>query len=249
MPGTFRSSVYRPLPVTNLKSSRRRNGWPTYLIAVASAMAVCLRCQRCNCAHDVGIAGAAADVAGEVVTDFALGRMRVVFEQQADAHDHPRRAEAALQCVVLMERRLYRMQCATTRRQAFDGRDRRSIRHYGKHRAGFDGLSVDIDGAGAALRRVATDMGSCEAEIVSQQMDQQFSGFDRSALNDAIDVDGHDVMLFIGFNHLFLRLASRVMGCPLMRGGCRRYRSPRRSEVELRCRRLSCEEPAASLQP
>src|SRR6266436_7798190 len=76
-----------------------------------------------------------------------------------------------------------------------------------------------------------------------------FSGFDRSALNDAIDVDGHDVMLFIGFNHLFLRLASRVTGCPLMRGGCRRYRSPRRSEVELRCRRLSCEEPAASLQP
>src|SRR6266436_10300512 len=144
MPGTFRSSVYRPLPVTNLKSSRRRNGWPTYLIAVASAMAVCLRCQRRNCAHDVGIAGAAADVAGEVVTDFALRRIRVLLEQLADAHDHPRRAEAALQSVVLMECGLNRMQRAAARRQTFDGRDRCPVCHHGKHRAGFDCLSVDI---------------------------------------------------------------------------------------------------------
>ena len=132
--------------------------------------------------------------------------MRVLLEQLADAHDHPRRAEAALQCVVLMESRLYRMQCATARRQTFDGRDRRSIRHHGKHRTGFDGLPVDIDGAGAALRRIATDMGSCKAEIVSQQMDQQLSCFDRSGLtDDAIDVDGHHVVLFIGIDHSFLR--------------------------------------------
>src|SRR5713101_4823258 len=165
MPGALMSSVYRPLPVTNLKSSCRRNGWPTYLIAVASVMAVCLRRQRCNCAHDIGIAGAAADVAGEVVTDFALRWMRILLEQLADAHDHPRRAEAALQCVVLMERSLNRMQRAAARRQTFDGRDRRPVCHHGENRTGFDGLSVDIDGAGAALRRVATDMGPCETEI------------------------------------------------------------------------------------
>src|SRR6266853_3834030 len=208
MPGALMSSVYRPLPVTNLKSSRRRNGWPTYLIADASVMAMRLRGEGFNRAHDVAVAGTAADVAGQVVADFALGRVRILREQLADRHDQRRRAEDALQGVVLMERRLNRMQCAAWR-ETFDRRDPGSVGHHSENRTGFDGLSIDIDGAGAALRRVATDMGSCEAEIVSQQMDQQFSGFDRSALNDAIDVDGHDVMLFIGFNHLFLRLASR----------------------------------------
>ena len=116
--------------------------------------------------------------------------MRVLLEQLADAHDHPRRAEAALQRVVLMESRLYRMQCATARRQTFDGRDRRSIRHHGKHRTGFDGLPVDIDGAGAALRRIATDMGSCKAEIVSQQMDQQLP----SAITQVTELEARELL-------------------------------------------------------
>jgi len=29
--------------------------------------------------------------------------------------------------------------------------------HHSENRTGFDGLSIDIDGAGAALRRVATE--------------------------------------------------------------------------------------------
>src|SRR5712671_1634260 len=100
MPGTFRSSVYRPLPVTNLKSSRRRNGWPTYLIALASVMTMRLRGEGLSCAHDVGVTGTAADVAGELVADFAFRRILVFLEQLAHRHDHPRRAEAALQGVM-----------------------------------------------------------------------------------------------------------------------------------------------------
>ena len=126
-----------------------------------------LRGKGFNRAHDVAVAGTAADIAGEVVADFALGRVRVLLEQVADSHDHPRRAEAALQGVVLMKGRLNRMQCAAWR-ETFDRRDRGSVGHHSENRTGFDGLSIDIDGAGAALRRVATDMGSGEAEIVSQ---------------------------------------------------------------------------------
>src|SRR6266849_424352 len=204
MPGALMSSVWRPLPVTNLKSSRRRNGWPTYLIAVASVMAMRLRGKGFNRAHDVAVAGTAADIAGEAVADFALGRVRVLLEQVADSHDHPRRAEAALQGVVLMEGRLNRMQCAAGR-ETFDRRDPGSVGHHSENRAGFDGLSIDIDGAGAALRRVATDVGSCKAEIVSEQMNQKFARFDRRGLTHAIDVDCHDVMSFSGVNHSFLR--------------------------------------------
>src|SRR5882757_2358710 len=175
MPGALMSSVYRPLPVTNLKSSRRRNGWPTYLIAVASVMAMRLRGEGLNRAYDVGVAGTAADIAGEVMANFALGRVGVLGEQLPDRHDHAGRAEAALQGVVLMEGRLNRMQSAAAGREPFDRRDRRTVRHHGENRTGLDRLSIDIDGAGAALRSVAADMGSCEAEIVSKQMNQKFA--------------------------------------------------------------------------
>src|SRR5712672_1072404 len=159
--------------MTNLKSSRRRNGWPTYLVAIASIMAMRLRGKGLNCAHDVGVAGAAADIAGELVADFTLGRILVLLEQLAHRHDHPGRAEAALQGVMLVESRLHRMQGATARREAFDRRDRRAVGHDSENRAGFDGLSVDIDGAGATLRRVATDMGPGEAKIVPEQVHQK----------------------------------------------------------------------------
>src|SRR5260370_30481120 len=169
-------------------------------MAVISIMAMRLRRQRFNGAHDVVVAGAAANVAGEVVPDFPPRRVRVFLEQLAHAHDHPRCAETALQSVMFMESRLDRMQGATTRCEAFDGRDRGSICHDRENRAGFDGLAVDIDGAGAALRRVATDMGSGEAEIVPQQMDQKFSRLDRSGLTDTLDLDGPHVMILFGID-------------------------------------------------
>src|SRR5258708_38986792 len=95
-------------------------------MAVISVMAMRLRRQRFNGAHDVVVAGAAANVAGEVVTDFTLRRVRGFLEQLAHAHDHPRCAETALQSVMFMEIRLERMQGATTRCEASDGRDRGS---------------------------------------------------------------------------------------------------------------------------
>jgi len=60
-------------------------------------------------------------------------------------------------------------------------RDPGSVGHHSENRTGFDGLSIDIDGAGAALRRVATDMGTREAEIISQQMNQELARFDEAA--------------------------------------------------------------------
>src|SRR5258708_30396644 len=165
MPGALMSSVYRPLPVTNLKSSRRRNGWPTYLIAVASVMAMRLRGEGLNCAYDVGVAGTAADIAGKVMADFTLGRMRVLLEQLVDSHDHPRSTETALQGVVLMESRLNRMQSAIAARESFDRRDRRTVRHHGETRPGFDRLSIDINCAVAALRGDAADIDPREAQI------------------------------------------------------------------------------------
>jgi hypothetical protein len=106
-----------------------------------------------------------------------------------------------LQCVVLVKSRLNRVQCAAARRDTFDCSDRRSIGHYCENRTGFDGLSINIDGAGAALRRIATDVRSCETKIVSQQMNQKLPRFNGSRVTDAIHVDCNGVVLLIGIDH------------------------------------------------
>src|SRR5689334_16800172 len=44
--------------------------------------------------HDVHVAGAAAEVAADPVTDLVLARVGVLAEQPGSLHEHPRRAEA-----------------------------------------------------------------------------------------------------------------------------------------------------------
>ncbi len=66
-------------------------------------------------------------------------------------------------------------------------------------------MSIDIDRAGAALRRVATDMGAGEAKIVPQQVNQQLARFHGSGPARTVDADRHDVTLLIGISHAFLQ--------------------------------------------
>src|SRR5947208_11545090 len=160
-------------------------------------MAMCLRYEGFNRADDVVVAGATADVAGKLAANFAFARLWMLFEQLTDAHDHAGRAEAALQRVMVLKGRLNRMQAAG-RRETLDGGDRRTVRHDGEHRAGFDGMAVDIDRTGAALRGVATDVRSGQTEIIPQQMDQQLAWFDRNNVAHAVDVDCHRVSLSLG---------------------------------------------------
>src|SRR4051812_23835401 len=62
--------------------------------------------RRQNCLHDVVVAGAAADVALELVADGLFVELSVIAADHVDGgHDHARRAEAALQSVMLAERR------------------------------------------------------------------------------------------------------------------------------------------------
>jgi hypothetical protein len=166
-------------------------------------MAVCLRYQRFNRANDVVVSGATTDVTGQVVANFAFGRIRMLLKQLADAHNHSRRAEAALQCVVFLKGRLNRMQPIRWR-EALNRCDRRPVGHNSKNRAGFDGQAIDIDSAGAALRGIAANMGPGQTKIVAQQMNQQFARFDRNAAAVSVDVDCHFVSLSASFGHGFL---------------------------------------------
>ena len=59
-----------------------------------------------------------------------------------------------------------------------DRRDAAAVGLDGEHRAGLDRLAVDVDGARAALARVAADVGAGEVEVLADQLDQEASGLD-----------------------------------------------------------------------
>src|SRR5215217_8756860 len=63
-------------------------------------------------ADDVLVARAAADAARDRGADLLLRRVGVLVEESSRRHEHPRRAEPALQCVVLVEALLDRVQPA-----------------------------------------------------------------------------------------------------------------------------------------
>src|SRR5215475_11441968 len=59
-------------------------------------------------AHNVVIAGAAADIAFELVADGSLVELAAMPMHDVDRrHDHARRAEAALESVIVAKRRLH----------------------------------------------------------------------------------------------------------------------------------------------
>jgi len=110
------------------------------------------------------------------------------------AHDHARRAEAALEPVVVAERFLHRVQRAVLG-QALDGRDAAAFGLGGQYRARLDGAAVDVDDARAALAGVAADVGAGQAEMIAQIVNEQGPFLDRGGNGLAVhrhrDGDGH----------------------------------------------------------
>ena len=132
-----------------------------------------------NGVDDVLVAGAAAEVAGDALADLALRRRRVVFEQRHGRHDHPRRAVAALEAVLLPEAFLQGMQL-TVRREALDRRDRGAVGLDREDRAGLRAPAVDEDGAGAALTGVAPDVRAGQAQVLAEEVDEKHARVDVS---------------------------------------------------------------------
>src|SRR5207248_2520953 len=98
---------------------------------------------------DVLVAGAAAQVAGQRPAHVLLGRVGVLVEERLGGQHHARRAEPALQTVLLPEALLQRMKLAGGG-QALDGADLVPVDLDGQHGAGLHRAPVDQHGAGAA---------------------------------------------------------------------------------------------------
>ena len=79
--------------------------------------------------------------------------------------------------MLVPERLLHGVQIAVGG-EAFDGDEFAAIGLDGEHGAGFDGLAVERDGAGAADGGFAADMRSGESGHFAQVMDEQESRLD-----------------------------------------------------------------------
>src|SRR5207247_8112489 len=124
---------------------------------------------------DVLIAGAAAEIAFDAVADLGVGGRRVALQQLFRSHDHAGRAEAALQAMLIPESLLHVVQMAIGG-EALDGEEAAAVGLHGEHGAGFDGLAVHLDGAGAADGSLAADMGAGESDHLPKVVDEKQAG-------------------------------------------------------------------------
>src|SRR3974390_734775 len=121
-----------------------------------------------NGANNIVIAGAAANIAVQLLANRRLVEVVPVASNHIDGgHNHARRAEAALEPVLLMKSSLHRMKFVAVR-QAFEGRPRCSVILDGERGTGLNANPVDVNGAGTALAGIAADMRTGEPQMLTQ---------------------------------------------------------------------------------
>jgi RNA polymerase sigma factor (sigma-70 family) len=101
------------------------------------------------------------------------------------------------------------------RGQALDRHDRGAVGLRGEHRAGLDRLAVEIDGACAAMARLAPDVRTGKAEVVADEMDQQ--RIIECGRNHALLPAAGDANFRIGRARRFCRLFPRQKVAPARR--------------------------------
>ena len=184
-PGNDTSAAKRPWPGSSGRSSSRATERPTNL-----AGAVISRASRSAAgAHgldDVLIAGAAAQVRRQHVEQVVVADVRLALQHADRQHQKARRAEAALQAVVIHEGLLHRMQRVAIG-QSFDGADFLALGLHGEHQAGAHRLAIDDHGAGAADAVLAADMGAGLAAILADGIGQRAARLDSDGVVAAID--------------------------------------------------------------
>src|SRR6266550_5365564 len=135
---------------------------------------------------DVHVAGAAAEIAADPVSDLGLSGLLVLVEQPGGLHYHPRRAEAALETVLVPEGLLERLEGRPVG-HPLDRPDLGAVRLDGEHRARLGALAVHVDRAGTAVARVAADVRTGEQEHIAQEVDEEQPGLDVGFADLAVD--------------------------------------------------------------
>src|SRR5262249_5841877 len=131
-------------------------------------------------------AGAAAKIGAQDVEQVVVADVGLALEHAYRQHQEARRAEAALQTVVLDEGLLHRVELVALR-QPLDGADRPTLCLHREHQTGAYRLAVEQHRAGAADPVLAADMRSGLAAIVADRVDQRAPRIDADVIAAAVD--------------------------------------------------------------
>src|SRR3954454_18380636 len=185
VPGRVRLSTNEACPVRSLRSSLRGTLVPIQLCASVAAMSAP---DGLDGLDDVLVAGATAEVPLERPPYLVLARRGVLLEQADGREHHPRRAEPALEGVLLVKGLLHGMEIPVLR-QALDRRDLRPVGLDAEHGARLDRLAVDEHRAGAAGRRVAADVRARQAETIAEDVDEELPGLEVELVRSPVDAE------------------------------------------------------------
>ena len=141
-------------------------------------------------AHDADIAGAAAEIAAEIVADALFVGLVEPQYDVARRDDHAWRAEAALQRVVLGKRPA-KGRHDRVGLKAFDRLDHGAVVGVCISDARTDRLAVDQNGAGAANPLFAGQMRPGQVQPVTQNGGELRAGLDLGMAQLAVDGDGN----------------------------------------------------------
>ena len=195
MPGSVWSSMKLPLPCRKRGSSLRFMEWPMPQI-LAEVLGVChqLSSPILAAAYSTALTMFTYPVQRQRFPEIAsrisasLG-FALACEQCGPGHQHAGGAEAALQAVLLLEALLQRGH-AVGAGEAFHRADVGAVGLDGQDGARLGGHAVDQQGARAAVRGVAADMGAGEREFVADQVDEEQPGVDLARVRLAVHGDG-----------------------------------------------------------
>ena len=124
-----------------------------------------------------------------------LIRLLVLAQEAVERHQDAGGAEAALQRVVALERRLQDAEAAGRWREAFHRPDLAAVDLHGEREAGARRLAVDDDRAGAADAVLAADMGAGCADLVAQEIGQQQPRFGLARARAAVQREANGMSL------------------------------------------------------
>src|SRR5918997_1965193 len=175
IPGSLMLSVHVAWPVTSAGSSLRGTPPPTYLSGawvtpyslLRRRAALHLPGSLLHGLDDVLVAGAAAEVALQVLPDLLLRGVRVLLEEADGGHDHARRAVTALQPVRLVEGPLHRVPLAVLG-DPLHGRDLAPVGLHRQYGTRLDGLAVHQHRAGSAVGGVAAGVHAPDPEVLPE---------------------------------------------------------------------------------
>src|SRR5262249_145934 len=141
-----------------------------------------------HCIHDMLVPRASAEIALEPLTNLSLIRLRMLLQQSTRRHDHPGRAIAALQTMVLPETLLHRMQ-PRFGSESFNRRHLRAVSLNREQPPGLHRSPIEQNRACPADRSLTSDVGPCEPNKIADEMNKQQTRFNVCVVTGAIDLE------------------------------------------------------------